>query len=55
MSFNMAQEARNIWQAMQSVFAQGYSTADLSTPGSDIKMIKTNEFGDLVAKELVKN
>ena len=54
MSFNMTQEARNIWQAMQSVFAQGYSTADLSTPGSDIKMIKTNEFGDLVAKELVK-
>ena len=54
MSFNMAQEARNIWQAMQSVFAQGYTTADLSTPGSGIKMIKTNEFGDLVAKELVK-
>ena len=54
MSFNMAQEARNIWQAMQNVFAQGYSTADLLTPGSNIKMIKTNEFGDLVAKELVK-
>ena len=54
MSFNMTQEARNIWQAMQSVFAQGYSTADLLTPGSNIKMIKTNEFGDLVAKELVK-
>ena len=54
MSFNMAQEARNIWQAMQNVFAQGYSTADLLTPGSKIKMIKTNDFGDLVAKELVK-
>ena len=54
MSFNMAQEARNIWQAMQNVFAQGYSTADLLAPGSNIKMIKTNEFGDLVAKELVK-
>ena len=54
MSFNMAQEARNIWQAMQNVFAQGYSTADLLTPGSNIKMIKTNEFGNLVAKELVK-
>ena len=54
MSFNMAQEARNIWQAMQNVFAQGYSTADLLTPGSNIKMITTNEFGDLVAKELVK-
>ncbi|MEE2607328.1 MAG: 3-isopropylmalate dehydrogenase [Pseudomonadota bacterium] len=54
MSFNMAQEARNIWQAMQNVFAQGYSTADLLTPGSNIKMTKTNEFGDLVAKELIK-
>ena len=54
MSFNMPQEARNIWQAMQTVFAQGYSTADLLTPGSNIKMIKTDEFGDLVAKELVK-
>ena len=54
MSFNMTQEARNIWQAMQNVFAQGYSTADLLTPSSNIKMIKTNEFGDLVAKELVK-
>ena len=54
MSFNMAQEARNIWQAMQNVFAQGYSTADLLTPGSNINMIKTNEFVDLVAKELVK-
>ena len=54
MSFNMAQEARNIWQAMQSVFTQGYSTADLLTPGSNIKVIKTNEFGDLVAKELIK-
>ena len=54
MSFNMVKEAKNIWQAMQNVFAQGYSTADLLTPGSNIKMIKTNEFGDLVAKELVK-
>ena len=55
MSFNMVKEAKNIWQAMQNVFAQGYSTADLLTPGSNIKMIKTNEFGDLVAKELIKN
>ena len=54
MSFNMTQEARNIWQAMQNVFAQGYSTADLLTPSSNIKISKTNEFGDLVAKELVK-
>jgi len=52
MSFGMDLEAKNLWQAMQSVFAQGYSTADLSKPGSGVKMISTSEFGDLVAKEL---
>ena len=55
MSFDLAQEAKKIWQAMQSVFAQGYSTPDLSTPSANMKMIKTNEFGDLVAEELAKN
>ncbi len=54
MSFNMDKEAKNIWQAMQSVFAKGYSTADLSKPGSGIKLIKTSEFGDLVIQELAK-
>jgi 3-isopropylmalate dehydrogenase len=51
-SFGMDKEAKNLWQAMQSVFAQGFSTADLSKPGSGVKMISTSEFGDLVAKEL---
>ena len=55
MSFDLAQEAKKIWLAMQSVFAQGYSTPDLSTPSANMKMIKTNEFGDLVADELAKN
>ena len=55
MSFDLAQEAKKIWLAMQSVFAQGYSTPDLSTPSANMKMIKTNEFGDLVAEELAKN
>ena len=52
MSFGMDKEAKNLWQAMQSVFSQGFSTADLSKPGAGIKMISTVEFGDLVAKEL---
>ncbi|MGA0244244.1 MAG: isocitrate/isopropylmalate family dehydrogenase, partial [Pseudohongiellaceae bacterium] len=52
MSFGMDSEARNVWQAMQSVFAQGFSTPDLSKPGSDVKMISTDGFGDLVAEEL---
>ncbi len=53
MSFGMDQEAKNLWQAMQSVFGHGYSTADLSKPGAGITMISTSEFGDLVAKELL--
>jgi len=52
MSFAMDKEAKNLWQAMQSVFAQGFSTPDLSRPGTGVKMIGTREFGDLVAKEL---
>jgi 3-isopropylmalate dehydrogenase len=37
---------------MQSVFADGYSTADLSRPGSGVKMINTDEFGDKVVAAL---
>ncbi|MCB1670905.1 MAG: 3-isopropylmalate dehydrogenase [Gammaproteobacteria bacterium] len=54
MSFAMDQEARNVWHAMQSVFAQGYSTPDLSKPGSGVKMIDTSGFGDLVVEQLRK-
>jgi 3-isopropylmalate dehydrogenase len=54
MSFGMDAEARNVWQAMQSVFGQGYSTPDLSNPGSDVRMISTDGFGDLVVAELRK-
>lgn len=54
MSFGMQDEAKNVWHAMQSVFAQGYSTPDLSRPGSDVKLIDTRSFGDLVVAELAK-
>lgn len=54
MSFGLEQESKNVWHAMQSVFAQGYSTPDLSKPGSKVKMISTDAFGDLVASELKK-
>ena len=54
MSFGMDNEARNVWQAMQSVFAQGFSTPDLSKQESNVKMISTDGFGDLVAEELSK-
>jgi 3-isopropylmalate dehydrogenase len=52
MSFGMEQEARNVWQAMQSVFGEGYSTPDLSKPGSGVKMIDTAAFGDRVLNAL---
>lgn len=52
MSFGMDQEAKNVWHAMQSVFADGYSTADLSKPGSGVTMIDTQAFGDRVVAAL---
>tara|TARA_R110002072_G_scaffold170552_2_gene324222 strand:- start:163736 stop:164845 length:1110 start_codon:yes stop_codon:yes gene_type:complete len=52
MSFGMDQEAKNVWHAMQSVFADGYSTADLSRPGSGVHMIDTPAFGDRVVDAL---
>ena len=52
MSFGMTEEANHLWRAMQSVFADGYSTPDLSRPGSDITMVSTDEFGVRVINAL---
>ncbi len=51
-SFDMEAEAKNVWAAMQGVFADGYSTADLSKQGSGVTMISTVEFGDKVVEKL---
>ncbi len=51
-SFDMEAEAKNVWAAMQGVFADGYSTADLSKPGSGVTMISTDQFGDKVVEKL---
>ena len=52
MSFQMTEEAGNLWQAMQSVFAAGYATPDLSKPGTGLTMVSTGEFGDRVVAAL---
>ena len=52
-SFGMVDEARNVWDAMQSVFADGYSTSDLSKPGTGVELLPTNEFGDKVVEHLL--
>lgn len=54
MSLGMEAEAQNVWHAMQSVFTQGYTTADLAKPGAKNKMIGTDAFGDLVVEDLGK-
>lgn len=51
-SFGMEAEAKNVWTAMQGVFADGFSTADLSKPGSGVNMISTEQFGDKVVEKL---
>ncbi len=51
-SFGMVDEAKNVWNAMQAVFAEGFSTSDLSKPGSGVTMLSTQEFGDKVVAHL---
>lgn len=51
-SFGMVEESKNVWNAMQSVFAAGFSTADLSKPGAGVNMISTEEFGNKVVEFL---
>ena len=51
-SFDLREEAANVWRAIQSVFADGYSTPDLSKPGSGVTMINTDAFGDRVVEAL---
>ena len=54
-SFAMVDEAKNVWDAMQSVFAAGYSTSDLSKPGTGVTMLSTDKFGDKVVEHLRAN
>lgn len=51
-SFGMAAEARNLWTAMQAVFADGFSTPDLAQPGVKAETIDTEVFGDKVVAKL---
>jgi len=55
MSFGMTEEANKLWDAMQSVFAAGFSTPDLSKEGSGVTMISTSDFGDKVAEAFSKS
>jgi 3-isopropylmalate dehydrogenase len=52
MSFGMTEEAKAVWQAMQSVFQAGFSTGDLSSASSGNTLLSTSEFGDKVLESL---
>ncbi len=51
MSLHLPEEGSRLWQAMRRVFGRGYCTPDLSQE-TDVKMISTSDFGDLVVEEL---
>ncbi len=53
-SFGMVEESKKVWQAMETVFIQGYSTPDLLSSAEDFIILPTNEFGDKVV-EILKN
>ena len=52
MSFQLPDESQKIWRAMQAVFADGYTTPDLTRPGFQAKMLTTEQFGDRVVAAL---
>lgn len=52
MSFSMEEEAENLWKAMRSVFADGYSTPELAKSNYQMKIVSTDEFGDRVVAAL---
>ncbi|OGH01741.1 MAG: 3-isopropylmalate dehydrogenase [Candidatus Lambdaproteobacteria bacterium RIFOXYD1_FULL_56_27] len=53
MSFGLTEEAQNLWGAMKSVFAAGFTTPDLKRGGD--KLISTAAFGDKVLEALAKS
>ena len=52
MSCQMPQRAAQIWNALEAVYAKGYTTADLRSEDSSEKVLSTSEFGSRVVQEL---
>ena len=44
-SFGMEAEGKRLWDAMRSVFGEGYTTADLRDPAGKLQVISTRDFG----------
>ncbi len=55
MIMGLGEESKNVWKAMQSVFAKGFTTPDLSMAAEKEKIISTDAFGDMIVEELKSN
>ncbi len=53
-SFGMKDDSKAIFDAMESLFAEGVTTPDLVQPEVENRMISTDEFGDRVAEIISK-
>ncbi len=53
-SFAMPREAGLVWDALRSVFREGFATPDLAKPELGHKALSTSEFGDKVAAFIVR-
>lgn len=51
-SFGMIEASKKIWQALETVFTEGYTTPDLSNSTENSTILGTHEFGDKVVEIL---
>ena len=49
-SFGLLKEASCVWRALEKVFEDGFTTAELSSSKAGRKVLGTMEFGQLVVK-----
>jgi len=54
-SFGMKDQSKAIFDAMEALFVEGFTTPDLVQPEVENRMISTDEFGDKVAKAISKS
>lgn len=52
MVMGLEEESKKVWSAMQKVFAAGYTTPDLTPAQGKGNIINTDDFGDMIVKEL---
>lgn len=52
-SFDWEEQAQENERAVEEVLEQGYRTADLVQGGNEVKLVGTDQMGDLIAKHIL--